>query len=145
MTRIMNNKNGKLRTFLKFKNEYCLETYLLHSKNLNHLTALARLRMSSHTLAIETGRHSKPNIAKEKRLCKYCDLNEVEDEQHFLLRCTLYETLRKNLLKATALESNLLSDEDTFISLMSSQDGKIVKAMGIFVYSAFKEREQRNV
>ena len=68
----------------------------------------------------------------------------MEDEQHFLLRCTLYETLRKNLLKATALES-LLSDEDTFISLMSSQDGKIVKAMGTFVYSAFKEREQRNV
>ena len=84
--------------------------------------------MSSHTLAIETGRHSKSKIGKEKRLCKYCDLNEVEDEQRFLLRCTLYETLRKNLLKATALESNLLSDEDTFISLMSSQDGKIVKA-----------------
>ena len=135
----------KLRTFLKFKKEYCHETYLLHSKNLNHLTALARLRMSAHTLAIETGRHSKPKIAKEDRLCKYCDLNEVEDEQHFLLRCTLYETLRRNLLKATALETNLLSDEDTFISLMNSQDGNIVKAMGTFVYSAFKAREQRNV
>ena len=101
--------------------------------------------MSSHTLAIETGRHSKLKIAKENRLCKNCDLNEVEDEQHFLLRCTLYDTLRRNLLKATALETNLLSDEDTFISLMSSPDGKIVKAMGAFVYSAFKEREQRNV
>ena len=71
--------------------------------------------------------------------------NEVEDEQHFLLRCTLYKTLRRNLLKATALETNSLSDEDTFISLMSSQDCKIVKAMGTFVYCAFKEREQRNV
>ena len=30
MTRIMNNTNGKLRTFLKFKKEYCQETYLLH-------------------------------------------------------------------------------------------------------------------
>ena len=145
MTRIMDNTNGKLRTFLKFKKEYCQETYLLHSKNLNHLTALARLRMSSHTLAIETGRHSKPKIAKENRLCKNCDLNEVEDEQHFLMRCTLYDTLRRNLLKVTALETNSLSDEDTFISLMSSHDGKIVKAMGAFVYSAFKEREQRNV
>ena len=62
----------------------------------------------------------------------------MEDEQHFLLRCTLYETLRRNLLKATALETNLLPDEDTFISLMSSKDGKTVKAMGTFVYSAFK-------
>ena len=32
MTRIMNNKNGKLWTFLKFKKEYCQEIYLLHSK-----------------------------------------------------------------------------------------------------------------
>ena len=63
----------------------------------------------------------------------------------FVLRCTLYETLCGSLLKATALETNLLSDEDTFISLMSSQDGKIVKTVGTFVYSAFKEREQRNV
>ena len=93
----------------------------------------------------KTGRHSNPKIAKENRLCKYCDLNEVEDEQHFLLRCMLYDTLRRNLLKATALETNSLFDEDTFISLMSSHDGKIVKAMGAFVYSAFKEREQRNV
>ena len=71
MTRIMNSKNGKLRTFLKFKKEYYQESYLLHSKILNHLTALARLRMSSYTLAIETGRHSKPKIEKENRLCKY--------------------------------------------------------------------------
>ena len=57
----------------------------------------------------------------------------------------LYETLRRDLLKATALETNLLSDEDTFVSLMSSQDGKKVKAMGTYIYSAFKERERRNV
>ena len=69
----------------------------------------------------------------------------MEDEHHFLLRCTLYQTLCRNLLKAKALETNSLSDEDTFISLMSSQDGKIVKTVGTFVYSAFKEREQRNV
>ena len=62
--------------------------------------------MRSHTLAIETGRHSKLKIEKQNRLCKYCDLNEVEDKQHFLLRCKLYETLHPNLLKAAALETN---------------------------------------
>ena len=124
------------RRFLKFKKEYFQESYLLHSKDLNHLTALTKLHMNSHILAIERGRHSKPKIGKENRLCKYCDLNEVEDEQHFLQRCTLYETLRRNLLKATALETSKLSDEDTFVSLMSSQDGKIVKTMGTFVYCA---------
>ena len=66
----------------------------------------------------------------------------------------IYETLRRNLLKATDLETYLLSDEDTFVSLMSSPVCKIVKAMGTVpsiksngycVYCAFKEREQRNV
>ena len=86
--------------------------------------ALASLHVSSHTLAIETGRNSKPEIQKENELCKYYGLNEVEDEQDFLLRCTLCETLRRNLLKAIGLETNLLSDRDTFLSLKSSQDGK---------------------
>ena len=76
------------------------------------------------------------------RLCIYCDLNEVEDEQHFLLRCTLYEKLRRNLLKATAMETNLLSDEDTFVTLVSSQDGKIVNAMGTFVYLPLKKENR---
>ena len=71
----------------------------------------------------------------------------MEDEQHFLLRCTLYETLHGNLLKATALETNLLSNEDTFISLMSSKDGKIVKTMGTFFTLPLKKegRETYNM
>ena len=43
------------------------------------------LRMSAHRLAIETGRHVKPKISKEERICKNCALEEVEDESHFLL------------------------------------------------------------
>ena len=58
----------------------------------------------------------KTKIAKENSLCKYSDLDEVEDEQCFLLRCSLYDIQRRNLLKATALETNSLSDHDTFIS-----------------------------
>ena len=81
-----------------------------------------------------------PNSTNRLRI--YCDLNEVEDEQHFLLGCTLHEKLRRNLLKATAMETNLLSDEDTFVSLMSSQDGKIVNAMGTIVYLPLKKENR---
>ena len=42
-----------------------------------------RLRLSSHSLKIETGRWSR--IAREERLCR-CG-GEVEDEEHVLLRC----------------------------------------------------------
>ena len=90
MARLKNSSEGKLRTFQKFKTEYCMETYLLDLPNLDHLTAVARLRMSVHRIAVETGIHVRPKICKEERICKNCDLEEVEDESHFLLKCPLY-------------------------------------------------------
>ena len=32
---------------------------------------------------------------RDKRICYNCQLNEVEDEEHFLLKCTTYQDLRK--------------------------------------------------
>ena len=58
------------------------------------MSTIARFRMSSHTLAIETGRHAKPKIAKEERKCRCCNLDYVEDEKHFLLKCPLYNEER---------------------------------------------------
>ena len=40
------------------------------------------MRLSSHRLAIETGRWQ--NILRENRLCKNCNLNKIETESHFL-------------------------------------------------------------
>ena len=70
MARFKDSSEGKLRTFQKFKTEYCMKTYLLDLPNLDHLTAFARLIMSAHRLAIETGRHVRPNICKKERICK---------------------------------------------------------------------------
>ena len=89
MARIKSNTEGKLCIFRTFKQDYCMEGYLLLSPNLKHMSTIARFRMSSHTLAIETGRHAKPKIAKGERKCRYCNLDDVEDEKHFLLKCPL--------------------------------------------------------
>ena len=50
---------------------------------------LSKIRLSAHSLAIETGRYNKPFTSAEERYCKYC-LNQVENEKHFLLYCPLY-------------------------------------------------------
>jgi hypothetical protein len=47
---------------------------------------LSKIRLSTHSLAIETGRYNKPFTPAEERYCKYC-LNQVENEKHFLLYC----------------------------------------------------------
>ena len=59
--------------------------------------------MSSHTLTIETGRYAKPKIAKEERKCRYCNLDDVEDEKHFLLKCPLYNEERLSLFSSVVL------------------------------------------
>ncbi len=46
---------------------------------------LAKLRGQTAALRIETGRWS--GFKREERLCRQCRLEEVEDVEHFLLRC----------------------------------------------------------
>ena len=57
---------------------------------------LSKLKLSSFKVAIVTGKRLKTK--KEERKCKFCDLNEVEDETHFLLQCRNYKDLRKGLI-----------------------------------------------
>ena len=56
---------------------------------------MSRFRLSSHNLEIETGRYN--NIARENRICKFCNQNAIETEYHFLLCCSAYDQLRNKL------------------------------------------------
>lgn len=59
--------------------------------------AISKLRLSAHTLAVETGRYAR--IDRENRLCTMCDRNEIEDEYHVTLICPKYRELRNRLIK----------------------------------------------
>ena len=54
------------------------------------------MRLSSHSLFIETGRHQ--NIPRNERICKNCSLNEIKDEYHFVVICPFYDNLRNTYL-----------------------------------------------
>ena len=51
----------------------------------------SQLRMISHDLKIEVGRHRRPVVPKEERLC-VC--GSVESETHFLFECQMYYHIR---------------------------------------------------
>ena len=75
-----------------FKNNYAPSIYLdITRKNCNRKT-LVKLRIGNHKLEIETGRYD--NTPRCERLCSLCDMNEIEDQIHFLLRCSKYSTIR---------------------------------------------------
>ena len=54
---------------------------------------LSKLRISAHKVVIEGGRYL--SIPKNERICTACITGEVEDEDHFLLNCSLYKPLRQ--------------------------------------------------
>ena len=87
---------SRLMFYREIKNEYGFEDYL-NLANFQQRKLISKLRCSDHALEIEKGRHKPANARKRKdeRLCVFCDSGEVEDEKHFLYRCTLYSDIRK--------------------------------------------------
>ena len=55
---------------------------------------IARLRTRSHTLAIKTSAWN--GQAREMRLCKLCDLQSVESEEHMIMLCPAYTHIWAN-------------------------------------------------
>ena len=93
----------KLRTYIKFKFDHSLEEYLFHIPDTRWIKALLRLRMSSHMLEIQRGRHVKPHkIPLEQRICQRCT---VDDKIHFLITCSYFATQRTSLLAESKLHN----------------------------------------
>ena len=83
---------SRLTFYREIKDEFKIENYL-HIEDFESRKAIAKIRCSAHSLEIEKGRHR--NIPRIERICKLCDKGEVESEQHFLLNCDKYDTLKR--------------------------------------------------
>ena len=95
-TDILNNR--KLTTYSTIKESHDLEGYIINIDDRFLRKYLSMLRLSCHPLKIETGRYRK--IPQELRLCDFCNLNEIENEYHMIMRCKLYDNLRDNFFSA---------------------------------------------
>ena len=85
----------KLRTYITFKTIYATEMYVKSLFSKAKRSILCQLRCDVLPLAIETGRYT--NTPVDQRLRRLCNLNQIEDESHFLCQCTLYKTMRTEL------------------------------------------------
>ena len=97
---------------------------------------------------IEKGRHFKNKIPVENRLCTLCNLNEIEDEAHFMLKCSHYTEVRENMFATISdVYDNFdnLSDNDKFILLMGVKDYDCILPIIRFVNSAFDIRKNVDV
>ncbi len=130
-----------MRTYRLIKTDFILEPYM-RIKDYQARKAITKLRMSSHDLFIEKGRHTKPlKTPVEQRICRYCNRNEVEDEVHFLIRCDYYEGARNKLLRdIEAPTESGWTDVDLFLWLLNNRCPDILTKVGKFIWSGFKLR-----
>ena len=116
----------KLRTYCKFKTKFELEPYLTGSIPVRKRQTFSKLRISAHTLAIETGRYTQPKTPLEQRKCSLCDTGSIENEEHVvMLYYNAYKTMRNELfhnLEISNRESASLRDTEKSIYLMQSDD-----------------------
>lgn len=99
----------KLRFYKSFKDNMSTENYVKFNLSCSERSLIAQLRMGILPIAIETGRFI--NLPIEERICNICDLSEVEDEWHFIFRCTCFTEEREQFF------NNIVRNNQEFIYL----------------------------
>ena len=89
------DKNAILRMYKLIKTDFSMEPYLNLIKEAKDRRSLTKLRLSSHNLEIERGRHTKPVTPVVERLCIVRGV--VDDELHFVTSCKKHTTERERL------------------------------------------------
>jgi len=75
---------------------FCLQYYLTKGIPELYRNCITKIRLSSHNLAIESGRFT--GITRLNRLCIFCG-DDIEDEFHFVLKCKTFQGFRNYLIK----------------------------------------------
>ena len=104
-------------------------------RNFNHRRSITRLRISAHRLKIETGRYIK--LDRSERLCDKCSAGAVEDEQHFLIKCSKFNEYRNNLFQTVNCNNKNFSQPDNyqkFFWLLTNEDSDILHIMGLYLH-----------
>ena len=86
--------DSKLNTFAKCYKKFNLQKYLDFNLPKSLAKNLIKLRISAHTLLIEKGRYRRPKLPRDLKQCTVC--TQIEDEEHVILFCKKYDSIRKN-------------------------------------------------
>ena len=146
------HSNKKLIFYNTIKHEFRAEKYLNLDLDACSSKRIGQLRTSSHRYNIETGRHGTNRAKLLNRVCMHCSTQDVEtldlllelpfpdpiieDEDHVLRTCPLYEDLRNKLQPKT--KTYLSSDVGQIFS-----DSTTIRDIGRFLTKAYDRRFPR--
>ena len=142
------NQSESLTLYKEFKQSFEMSPYLIILQNRELKRAISKLRLSSHSLNIETGRHRrigridrsnrKCTLSSCQEKCTLCNLNDIEDEFHFTLICPAYENIRKQYIDKYFYNRPSVYK---FIILLNSVKPKVLKNLALYIIKSFKLRD----
>ena len=133
------NQSESLTLYKELKQSFEMSPYLIILQNRELKRAISKLRLSSHPLNIETGRHRRiGRIDRSNRKCTLCNLNDIEDEFHFTLICPAYENIRKQYIDKYFYNRPSVYK---FIILLNSVKPKVLKNLALYIIKSFKLRD----
>ena len=83
----------KLALYSKVKQGFLVQKYL-EMPSFRNRQIMSKILCSNHKLRIETGRHIA--TPREERLCQLCEMNKIEDENHFIRECPTFDQIRRD-------------------------------------------------
>ena len=116
-----------LNLYKEIKTTVVRSPYLTLLENSKHRNIIAKIRLSSHNLLIETGRHRQ--IERVNRKCSLCNRNDLEDEFHFILICPFYMSLRSKYIARHYTERPSMYK---LIELLNSENKSTLTKLAIF-------------
>ena len=93
---VNSQSGGRLALYRLLKGCPSVEDYVVMGE-VDKRRVLASLRCGCLPLQIELGRIRHPKVPLEDRVCRLCNLGEIEDTTHFLITCPTFNNLRCKL------------------------------------------------
>ena len=126
--------SGKLDQYCLFKENFGIENYLLVVKRYEQRRTLTRFRVSAHKLRVEQARYQ--GILRQDRICLRCTSNDIEDESHFLFKCSKFTIERNKLfqqIENICKNFASLDDRNKFIWLMTTENIEILSYLSDYI------------
>ena len=129
---IKTSNTGKLSFYSHIFIKFQLQNYLHFPTAKEKRSALTKIRISAHSLSIETGRYN--GTSRENRFCQFCP-TLVEDEMHFILKCAKYQNIRTSYNNLFQKEEGT-NDADLLRVILNPENISTTKQICSFIKDA---------
>ena len=140
LTHIKESSDSKLGLFSTLYDNSNMPCYLNMDFSKVKRSLIAKLRLSCHSLNIETMRYCRPKVVRHQRFCPFCP-DAVESEEHFLLHRKKYDSLRKNSKFISETMHDLGIGADTVKHILNPQTKQNCKSVAHFIDDALHVRK----